>query len=151
MAVLGRNILENHGPYIWCSVVDSAFDEAWPERSAYDAGIFIEFAEDLVGIYCSLTQSYAPFDQYAFIQIERPHDIYEFTTKLLMWESQLAKTPVNYFSKHLEYFQPSDSYLKDEIYTGKQFKVDLLETLHFIVGEMHKASASGRCVIIVGI
>jgi len=151
MAILGKDILEKHGPYIWFSVVDFPFDDEWPDRSKYEGGIFIEFADDLLGTYCSMTQSYSPFSPYDFTQLEKPHAIYEFTSKLLMWESQLAKTPENYFEMRLKYFRPDESYLKGEKYTREQLKADMIETLHFMIGEMHKAAASNKCVIIAGI
>lgn len=150
MAVLGHEIFEKHGPYIWFCVVDSAFKEEEPYRHLCKESIFIQFSEDLLNYYCAMTRSYSPFDPYEFIQLNTPHKIYEFTAKLLSWESQLARTPLNYFWLE-QGFNLSDSYLKGGKYTDDQLKADLLETLHFMVGEMHKAAASGKCVIIAGI
>lgn len=151
MAILGRNILDQHGPYIEFCVVDTPFNEEWPIRATYEGGIFIEIAGDLLGIYCGLTQSYSPFDPDGFTQLERPHDIYEFTAKLLMWELQLAKTPENYFLKNLENFESDHNHLKGEENSVARLKADLLETLHFLISEMHKAAVSGKCVVIVGL
>jgi len=152
MAILGSNILNQHGPYVNFSVIDVPLcTDGWPDSSEYKQGIFIDVSDDLLGVYCSMTRSYSPFGTYDFTQFTTQQEVYEFTAKLLMWESQLAKTPVNYFASQLEYFHLPEFYLRGEVYTPEQLKNDLLETLHFMVGEMHKAAASGKCVVIVGI
>lgn len=150
MAILSDSILDQHGPYIEFSVVEVPFKEEWPDRASYEDGLFMELADDLLGIYCNLTQSYSPFDPDAFTQFESTHDIYEFTAKLLMWEAQLAKTPENYFLKNIEYFESVSNYLKGEENSVARLKADLLETLHFMIGEMHKAAVAGKCIIIAG-
>lgn len=129
MAILGRSMLEQHGPFIEFSVVDSSFNEDWPDRASYEDGIIIELADDLLGIYCSLTQSYSPFDPDAFTQFESSHEIYEFTAKLLTWEAQLAKTPEHYFIKTLDYLGSYLNHLTSEKNPTKRIKADLLETL----------------------
>ncbi len=151
MAILGRNILDKHGPYIKFCVVDAPFNEDWPDSEAYDDGIFIELSDDLLGIYCSLTHSYSPFGPYDFTQFKKPHHVYELTAKLLMWEAQLAKTPENYFIEVFYFFESYFKDGKDEEKSVARLKSDLLETLHFMIGEMHKAAVAGKCVIIAGI
>jgi hypothetical protein len=147
MAILGSHILKKGRPYIEFVVVDSPFDEIWPEPSKYERDVFIDFADVLLDLLCRMIQNYAFFDKYEFIQLKSPPEIYNFTAQLLTWETQLAKTPVNYFDREIKYIS---GWLENENYTCEQFKADLLETLHFMVGEMHKAAASGRCVVIAG-
>ncbi|MES2661714.1 MAG: hypothetical protein V4629_00270 [Pseudomonadota bacterium] len=152
MAVFGRNIVKNKGPYIRFCQVDLPFEQPWPDVEMLRGSIFIELSEDLLSAYCGITQSYSPFDPHAFIQLVNPTEIYDFSSKLLMWEWQLARTPLNYFSKELEYFcDPSDMYFKTNLYNAEQLKSDMIETLHFMIGEMHKLAACGKCLIIEGI
>lgn len=143
MAVLGRNMLDNHGPYIRFSVVDFPIDKG----NLSKGNVFIELSEDLLSAYCSMTKSYSPFDIYSDYQFEKPYDIYEFTAKLLLWELQLSRTPEYYFSAVYDDIQPS----KVGKSTHAELKADMLETLHFIVGEMHKAATLKKCVHIIGI
>ncbi len=152
MAILGRNVLKNKGPYIRFCQVDSLFEEPWPNGSILNESIFIELSEDLLGMYCSITRSYSPFDPHAFIQLVKPTEIYDFSSKLLMWEWQLTKVPLNYFSKELSYFcDSSDTYFNINQYTAEQLKADMIETLHFMIGEMHKTAIGGKFLIIDGI
>ena len=147
MSVLGRNILDKHGPYKRFSVVDNPINEVNLSKKI----IFIEFADDLVGAYCSMTKSYSPLDPHYDTQFEKTYAIYEFTPKLLHWEWQLTKTPENYFFAALDDINYPNTSAKDHIYTPAQIKVDMLETLHFMVGEMHKAAANGKCLHIEGL
>lgn len=50
-----------------------------------------------------MTKSYSPFDPHFDTQFEKPYDIYEFTSKLLIWECQLTRAPENYFTAALDY------------------------------------------------
>lgn len=143
MTVLGRNVLDNHGPYIRFSVLDYPVDKGKLSKG----NVFIELSEDLLSAYCSMTRSYSPFDHYSDSQFEKPYDIYEFTAKLLLWEWQLSRTPENYFGTVFDDIQPN----KGGINTHAELKADMLETLHFIVGEMHKAAALKNGVHIIGI
>jgi hypothetical protein len=147
MSVLGKNILVKHGPYNCFSVVDNPINEINLSKKT----VFIEFAEDLIGAYCSMTKSYAPFDLHYDTQFEKPYDIYEFTAKLLQWEWQLARTPENYFKTVLDYIDYPSTTIKAQKYKPEQLKVDMLETLHYMIGEMHKAAATGKCLHIEGL
>lgn len=142
MPVLGKNILDQHRPYMRFSVVDSPINEENLSKKI----VLIEFSEDLLSAFCTMTKSYSPFDPHYDTQFEKPYDIYEFTSKLLLWEWQLTRAPENYFIAALEYINYPVSIVKNQIYTSAQLKVDMLETLHYMVGEMHKAAATGKCL-----
>lgn len=152
MAVLGCNLFKNRGPYIRFCRVDVPFEEPWPGIKILSESVFIELSEDLLGMYCGITHSYSPFDHYAFIQFDNPTEIYDLSSKLLMWEWQLTRTPLNYFTKELEYIcDSSDTYFKTNLYNAEQLKADMIETIHFIIAEMHKTAACGKCLIIEGV
>ena len=147
MTVLGKNILVKHGPYNCFSVVDNPINEVNLSKKI----VFIEFSEDLLGAFCTMTKSYSPFDPHYDTQFEKPYDIYEFTSKLLQWEWQLARTPENYFIAALDYINYPILSKKTHAYTPAQLKADMLETLHYMIGEMQKAVALGKCLHIDGI
>ncbi len=98
-----------------------------------------------------MTKSYSPFDPHYDTQFEKIYDIYEFTSKLLQWEWQITQTPENYFIYALDDINHLNTTTKDHIYSAAQFKVDMLETLHYMIGEMHKAAATGKCLHIEGL
>ena len=147
MSVLSKNILDQHGPYIRFSVVDNPFNE----ENLGKKKVFFEFADDLLGAYCNMTKSYSPFDVHFDSKFEKPYEIYEFASKLLLWELQITKAPENYFRAALEYINYSSTTIKAQINKPAQLKVDMLETLHFMIGEIHKTAALEKCLHIEGI
>lgn len=153
MAILGKDILHQHGPYIDFSVFDVSpiQDERWPAREVYEKGIFFELSDDLLSCYCSVTRSYSPFDAYALTQLTKPQQIYEFAAKLLMWELQITTSPDFYFTQELDIYNSTELQLESTNITLGKLKADLLETLHYIVGQLHQAAASGQCIVIMGI
>lgn len=169
MTILGKDIIK-HEPFVKFCVLDEPIsipEGCWqapqnndrgiffePDRQEYEHGIFFEFADCLLSTYCGVTQSYSPFDPYAFIQYKPSndktlHDVYKLTSNLLMWEYQLAKMPANYFGMYLDEVINDGTYF--EQYTREQLKADMLETLHFLIGKIHEAAAAEKCVVIVGI
>lgn len=152
MTILDKENLTDCGPYIAFCILDEPLNIAeqdWPSRSTYQQAIFFEFADNLLGTYCSVTRSYSPFDPYGFIQYASPYEIYAFAAKLLLWEYQLAIMPDNYFGMELEYFTNPTSEKED--YTREHLKTDLLDTLHFLTGKLYHAAADGKFFVIVGI
>ena len=51
----------------------------------------------------------------------------------------------------MKYTNHSSSAVKDQKNAYAQLKVDMLETLHYIIGEIHKAAALCKCLYIEGI
>jgi hypothetical protein len=154
MTILGKDFLRSHGPYVEFFVLETPLpvdDEGQiqclpPETG--EPGLFFEFADDLLSCYCSITRSFSPFDPYEIVQFTRPAQIYAFTAELLRWEVQLVKTPHFYFTRELVLYNETD--LQPNEVNHEKMRADLLETLHFIVGRLHRAAASGQCVVIVG-
>src|SRR4030065_883563 len=100
MTILGRHILDEHGPYVGFAVLDERPPiEEWQSlpRTEYEQGIFFELADSLLSCYCDITRSYAPFNPDGFALLNDPHQIYELSGKLLMWELQIAKAPARHF------------------------------------------------------
>lgn len=80
--------------------------------------------------------------------LTRPHEIYELSAKLLLWEHQIAKAPDFYFNKLLQ----REAFQKGQplAHTPEHLKADLLETLHFVVDQLHRAAASGKYIVVAG-
>lgn len=151
MTILGKNILHQHGPYVEFAVLEvPPPTQEWLAREKYEKGIFFELSDSLLDCYCGITQSYSPFDPHDLTCLTKPHQIYEFTAKLLMWEFQIARTPNFYFHKAMERYYMTELQSEAGIDTPEKFKAALLETLHFVIGHLHQAAASGECVVIVG-
>lgn len=146
MTILGKDILPHHGPYIDFATLEEPPADAYDiPRSAIVKGLFFELSDSLLGCYCDITRSYAPFDLHDTTLLSRPHDIHELAAKLLMWEFQIARAPDFHFNHLL-----SSNNLEDLALSREQLKADLLETLHFVVGHLHRAAASNKCVVVDG-
>lgn len=154
MTILDKNILPQHGPYVDFAVLDvppGIPEDGWLAPEEYEAGLFFELADDLLGCYCSITRSYSPFDPHGLTQLTTPQELYEFIAKLLLWELQIAKTPVFYFNRALDdLYGSAERRLEANNITPEKLKANLLETLHFVIGHLNQAAASGKCVVIVG-
>lgn len=150
MTILDKKALPQHGPFVDFAVLDvppGIPEEGWLAPEEYEAGLFFELADGLLGCYCSLTRSYSPFDPHGLTQLTKPQEIHEFAAKLLLWELQIANTPVFYFNRALDDLYES---AERRLETPEKLKADLLETLHFVIGHLNQAAASGKCVVIVG-
>jgi len=111
MTILNKKILPQRGPYVDFAVLEVSPcipEHGWLAPEEYEAGLFFEFADDLLGCYCSLTRSYSPFDPHGLTQLTTPQELYEFVAKLLLWELQIAKTPVFYFNRALDDLSAAD-------------------------------------------
>ena len=106
--------------------------------------------DDLLSIYCTLTRSYALFDLYLFTQLKQAYDIYLISAQFLLWEYQLVKTPLNYFNVEVNSWSKCHDLIKRGTYSSIELKVDLVETLHFLIGKLNQG-AKGKCLIIAGI
>lgn len=154
MTILGKNILNQHGPYVDFAVLDAPIplqEGGWPTGDSYERGVFFEMADDLLGCYCRITQSYSPFDPYDLTQLRAPQAIYEFAAQLLLWELQISRTRASYFNGVWDYlYCMDDPQLDAQNISPEKLKADLLETLHFIVEHLYQAAALEKCVVIVG-
>lgn len=148
MTILNRKIFPDAGPYIEFCIADVPYESTW--ESGYIETVFYEMPDNLLGTYCSLTRSYACFDQYEFTQLTSYYDIYLLVADLLLWEYQLAKAPVNYFHEEAAFWAKCHSSLDGRVYSAAEFKADLIETLHFLIGNLNQAAATNRCLIIAG-
>lgn len=152
MTILGKDILHQHGPYVAFALLDVAPDiEEWKElpKAIYEGGVFFELSNSLLSCYCGVTRSYSPFDPDRVTLLTEAQQIYEFAAQLLMWEFQIGKIPVFHFAQISElYGLPELQSNADS--TPEKLKADLLETLHFIIGQLHQATASGKCVVVAG-
>jgi hypothetical protein len=154
MAILTHDILFNHGPFIGFSDLSAPLEIAeghWPERSLYQDGLFLQFADDLINTYCRLTRSYVFFDPYEFIQLSKSDDIHNFASDILLWLFQLSRCPLAYFTNELWIYEGSNRFTGDTSPKPEDLKNDLIETLLFIVGRLNNIAHQNRTLAIVGI
>jgi hypothetical protein len=148
MTILDKNVLTNARPFISFCVVHYPLNNV---SHKFNDGVFCELPQDLIGTYCNLTRSYAPFDIHENTQLGKPYDIYLMASQLMLWAFQLARSSDNYFNQEAEFWAESHALLNGAQYSGEQFKADLLETLHFLIGKMYEAAANRKSLIIVGV
>lgn len=154
MAILNRDILQRHGPYMAFVDCERRLDipeGGWPELTLYQEGIFFEFADDLLETCCSLTHSYVFFDMYELTQLARPAEIFALSSGFLMWAYQVSRCRPHDLGEHLQIYRDSARSAAGEVPTPEVLRQDLMETLLFIAGRLHQVAFRERVVVIVGI
>jgi hypothetical protein len=155
MTVLTKEILDDHGPYIRLADCTQSFDMGeyhYPRCSAFERDIFFEISDCLIGSYCSITRSTAPFDSYGFEQLDEPHKIRKLSAELVIWAHQLLRTQPHVFARHIEHYAYyDDCRLEDRGKAGEQFRLDLIETLLFLTGRLSRIAQANHCLVIDGI
>ena len=110
----------------------------------------------LLGTYCGMTQIYLPFDEYDDNQYTTPDQIYDLVLKFLLWQVSLVQADERYY--HREIFTDLYDYeLETKIPPDweneaklTEFKNDMIETLHYLIGKMMEVAREGKCLVIRG-
>ncbi len=162
MAILDKNKLNNHYPFAQFAKIDKPLpdqlDTTWYSREELQKGTFFDFSATLLGTYCGMTQTYLPFDEYEDNQYTTPNQIYDLVSKFLLWQVSLVQEDERNF--HDEIFIELYDYdyeVKMEIppdgeHEAKltEFKNDMIETLHYLIGKMMEVAREGKCLVIRG-
>lgn len=162
MAILDKNKLNNHYPFAEFAKIDKPLpdqlDTTWYSREELQKGTFFDFSASLLGAYCGMTQTYLPFDEYDDNQYTTPNQIYDLVSKFLLWQVSLVQEDERNF--HDEIFIDLYDYdyeVKMEIppdgeHEAKltEFKNDMIETLHYLIGKMMEVAREGKCLVIRG-
>ena len=162
MAILDKNKLNNHYPFAQFAKIDKPLpdqlDTTWYSREELQKGTFFDFSASLLGAYCGMTQIYLPFDEYDDNQYTTPNQIYDLVSKFLLWQVSLVQEDERNF--HDEIFIELYDYdyeVKMEIppdgeHEAKltEFKNDMIETLHYLIGKMMEVAREGKCLVIRG-
>jgi hypothetical protein len=98
----------------------------WPERTLYQAYVFFEFADDLLGTYCSLTHSCSPFYPYDLVQLDQPRRILSLSSEFLFWASLLARCRPGDFEQHLNVYEHSTLFKAGETARPEHLQQDML-------------------------
>ena len=162
MAILDKNKLNNHYPFAEFAKIDKPLPDQlhteWYSREELQKGTFFDFSASLLGAYCGMTQIYLPFDEYDDNQYTTPNQIYDLVSKFLLWQVSLVQEDERNF--HDEIFIELYDYdyeVKMEIppdgeHEAKltEFKNDMIETLHYLIGKMMEVAREGKCLVIRG-
>ena len=160
MAILDKNKLNNHYPFAQFAKIDKPLpdqlDTTWYSREELQKGTFFDFSSPLLGAYCNMTQIYLPFDQYDDNQYTTPNQIYDLVSKFLLWQVSLVQADERYY--HREIFTDLYDYeLETKIPPDweneaklTEFKNDMIETLHYLIGKMMEVAREGKCLVIRG-
>jgi hypothetical protein len=160
MAILDKNKLNNHYPFAQFAKIDKPLpdqlDTTWYSREELQKGTFFDFSSPLLGAYCNMTQIYLPFDQYDDNQYTTPDQIYDLVLKFLLWQVSLVQADERYY--HREIFTDLYDYeLETKIPPDweneaklTEFKNDMIETLHYLIGKMMEVAREGKCLVIRG-
>ena len=162
MAILDKNKLNNHYPFAEFAKIDKPLPDqlhtTWYSREELQKGTFFDFSASLLGAYCGMTQTYLPFDENEVTQYTEPHKIYDLVSKFLLWQVSLVQEDERNF--HDEIFIELYDYdyeVKMEIppdgeHEAKltEFKNDMIETLHYLIGKMMEVARGGKCLVIRG-
>jgi hypothetical protein len=160
MAILDKNKLNNHYPFAQFAKIDKPLpdqlDTEWYSREELQKGTFFDFSSPLLGAYCNMTQTYLPFDEYDDNQYTTPNQIYDLVSKFLLWQVSLVQADERYY--HREIFTDLYDYeLETKIPPDweneaklTEFKNDMIETLHYLIGKMMEVARGGKCLVIRG-
>jgi len=160
MAILDKNKLNNHYPFAQFAKIDKPLpdqlDTTWYSREELQKGTFFDFSSPLLGAYCNMTQIYLPFDEYDDNQYTTPDQIYDLVLKFLLWQVSLVQADERYY--HREIFTDLYDYeLETKIPPDweneaklTEFKNDMIETLHYLIGKMMEVAREGKCLVIRG-
>ena len=162
MAILDKNKLNNHYPFAQFAKIDKPLpdqlDTTWYSREELQKGTFFDFSASLLGAYCGMTQIYLPFDEYDDNQYTTPNQIYDLVSKFLLWQVSLVQEDErNYHDEIFIDLYDYDYEVKMEIppdgeHEAKltEFKNDMIETLHYLIGKMMEVAREGKCLVIRG-
>ena len=150
MAILGKDLLPNHGPYIDFVRRDTklVYANGWPNPTLYKKDVVFLFADDLLGCVCSYTGKYCPFDPYELTQLSQPHKLIEFADTFLIWAMDVMRGDA---AKAFDNFGWLNHYEGRKDLTGQQIQLDVSETLMHIAQLALDAAKSRGFLIIVGI
>ena len=157
MAILSKEILVTHGPFIEFTDCPHRLHDgeySYPSRSNLDHSLFYEMSDDLLGAYCSVTNTCSPIDPYEFKQLGNPHEIRKLASELLMWAHQLSRAGLSVFTKEVMdygFYDDTRRVRFDSDLNGEHLRLDMIETLLMLAGRFVKIAQAKRCLVIGGI
>jgi len=157
MAILSREVLCKHGPYIDFVDLSAPYKvhaDEWPNMAQHKDDVFFEFSDDLASLYCNVTRTFWLFDPYDMIQIEKPHEIQELSAQFLglaQYISRIRHSDLNRDMERYNIYSGSSLDRPGAEFTGEDLRLDLVETALFIAGRLAKMAHTNRVLYIDGI
>ncbi len=122
----------------------------WPARETYAAGIFLELGSDLLDTVAALSKERLPWEVYELTEITGPDDLLRHSVAVDCLLGEIASTPADKrLADDAEYIYANGSVPPEER-TGKQLKVDLIDTLTLRKDTARHAALTGQTLCIVG-
>ena len=156
MTILSKDVLVEHGPYICFADVAGPIDErvyGGLNRFTLKPFTFFMLSVDLLESYCMMTNSFSPIDPYESVQLDKPQEIKELATEILLWAIQLLRTKQRVFKEHVadgDFYQGTTRYELGG-FTGEHLRQDLVDTLLYLAGEFSRIASNRRCLVISGV
>lgn len=151
MAILGKDLLPEHGPYFDFLRRDNKLVYAkgdWPGPEEYMKDAVFSMADDFLGSVCSYTGKYSPFDLYEITQLSQPKKLTEFADIFLDWAMDVMR---GNDAQAVFHFKSLTYYSGRENVTGQEIRLDVSETLIHIARLALDAAKKKGYLVIVGI
>ena len=110
--------------------------------------------DELLGTYCSVTNSCSPIDPYEFVQLDNPYEIRKLASEFLMWAYQMSRAGQTEFTKQVSdygFYEDTRRVRYQSDFDGEHLRLDMIETLLMLVGRLCKIAQAKRCLVIAGI
>lgn len=110
--------------------------------------IFFKFHESLLETYCDITRSFSMFDPHLPSQFKKPHEIRAICNEMLHWAQVIMRSPPWAFNKHLEIYSKTNVAKTAD---AEQLRLDLIETILYLVNKLSAIAANQHVLVIDGI
>lgn len=150
MTILSREYLKTGNCYIsfahYPADIDvDGFNGFW---TTHRHRIFFEFPEMLLDTYCGITCSYSMFDPYLPTEYRSSSEILKIADEMLGWASSILKCPSAVFVEYLDLYDASEKVGK---VTEEEMRMDLVETLLYLVGKLTQIATLNHALVLDGI
>ena len=117
-------------------------------------GVGIAFVLSVIVAIMIIPTSYS--DEYDDNQYTTPNQIYDLVSKFLLWQVSLVQEDernfhdeifIGLYDYELETKIPPDRENEAKL---TEFKNDMIETLHYLIGKMMEVAREGKCLVIRG-
>jgi hypothetical protein len=158
MTIISKEILTKHGPYIKfadCPIKASKNRLIYQRNSDFDGNIFYEMPIDLLETWYSVaTRIGLDIDPYEFVELDNSYEIRKLASELLVSTFVLTRTHPQVFKRIVlddGFYEGSLRPHDGGNLTGEHLRLDMIETLLFLIGRFSKIAQAKRCLVIAGV
>lgn len=110
--------------------------------------IFFKFHESLLEACCDITHSFSMFDPHLPSQYKKPHEIRSICNEMLHWVQVIMRSQPRVFNKHLSLYSKTNV---AKTANAEQLRLDLIETILYLVNKLSAIAANQNVLVIDGI